>query len=55
MATATRRRTPIWRVTARHPKVGQVEILVSAKTEADARIIIEQGATVVRCRREVRS
>lgn len=54
MATPSRP-LPLWRVTARHRKVGRVEILVAAKTAALARLIVEQGATVVRCRREVRS
>jgi hypothetical protein len=55
MATASRP-LPLWRIWARTPRLrGQVQILVSAPTEADARAIIEGGATVVRCRREVRS
>lgn len=55
MATATRP-TPRWRIWARSTRLkGLTEIIVSAPTEADARAIIEGGATVVRCRREVRS
>jgi hypothetical protein len=55
MATASRP-LPRWRIWARTARLqGLTEILVSAPTEADARAIIEGGATVVRCRREVRS
>lgn len=55
MAHSTRT-LPLWRIWARTPRLrGQVQILVAARTEADARLIIEGGATVVRCRREVRS
>lgn len=55
MATKQKHPIPLWRVTARHAKVGRVDLLVAARTAADARAIVEQGATVVRCTREVRS
>ena len=54
MATASRP-LPLWRIWARHRTAGAVQILVAAATAAEAREIIEQGAVVTRCRREVRS
>jgi hypothetical protein len=53
---ATRTPLPLWRVWARTPRLrGQVQILVSATTRELAIALINEGATVVRCVREVRS
>jgi hypothetical protein len=56
MAMATKSRLPLWRVTARHPKLaGLVQVLVGAATRELAIEIVSGGATVTRCVREVRS
>jgi hypothetical protein len=56
MASKTTLPLPLWRIWARTPRLrGQVQILVAAATRDDAVAIIEGGATVVRCKREVRS
>lgn len=53
MATARiRTRLPLWRVTARHPKVGTVDLLVAARTEGEAVSIITDGVIVIRIRRQ---